>query len=146
MAYDIIGDVHGHSGKLKALRVRLGYSERKGAWRHAQPSRTAVFVGDYIDRGPEQVETIEIVRRLVDAGTARAIMGNHELNAIASVTPKPGGAPDEFLRGGKAQKRPQHKAFLEAAGEGSTKHVEYVEWFKTLPLFIDLGEIRVVHA
>jgi len=146
MAYDIIGDVHGHSGKLKALRVRLGYSERKGAWRHAQPSRTAVFVGDYIDRGPEQVETIEIVRRMVDAGTARAIMGNHELNAIGWVTPKPGGAQGESLRAGKAQKRPQHKAFLDAVGEGSVKHLEYVEWFKTLPLFLDLGEIRVVHA
>jgi hypothetical protein len=146
MAYDIIGDVHGQAGKLKALLRRLGYAERNGAWRHSDPLRTAVFVGDYIDRGPEQVETIEIVRRMVDAGTARAVMGNHELNAIAWVTEKRGGKPGEYLRAGKEHKRPQHQAFLDAVGEGSAKHMQYVEWFKTLPLFLDLGEIRVVHA
>jgi hypothetical protein len=146
MAYDVIGDVHGQAGKLQALLRRLGYSERNGAWRHTEPSRTAVFVGDYIDRGLEQIETLEIVRRMVDAGTARAVMGNHELNAIAWVTPKPGGKPGEYLRAGKERKRPQHQAFLDAVGEGSAKHMEYVEWFKTLPLFLDLGEIRVVHA
>ncbi len=54
-----------------------------------------MFVGDYIDRGPAQVETIEIVRRMVDKGTARAIMGNHALNAIAWVTEKRGGKPGE---------------------------------------------------
>ena len=90
MACDIIGDVHGHACKLKALLRRLGCAERDGAWRHTEPSRTAVFVGDYIDRGPAQVETIEIVRRMVDKGTARAIMGNHALNAIAWVTEKRG--------------------------------------------------------
>ncbi|MBY0437603.1 MAG: metallophosphoesterase, partial [Burkholderiales bacterium] len=79
-------------------------------------------------------------------GTARAIMGNHELNAIAWVTPKPGGKPDEFLKAGKDYKRPAHQAFLSAVVEGSAKHMEYVDWFKTLPLFLDLGEIRVVHA
>lgn len=73
MAYDIIGDVHGQAGKLKALLRRLGYAARNGTWRHSDPLRTAVFVGDYIDRGPEQVETIEIVRGMVDKGTARAI-------------------------------------------------------------------------
>jgi len=146
VAYDIIGDVHGQAGKLKALLRRLGYAARNGTWRHSDPLRTAVFVGDYIDRGPEQVETIEIVRGMVEKGTARAIMGNHELNAIAWVTQRRGGKPGEYLRADKEGKRAQHQAFLDAVGEGSDKHREYVDWFKTLPLFLDLGGIRVVHA
>jgi hypothetical protein len=48
-----------------------GYKERNGAWRHSDRLCAAVFVGDYIDRGPEQVEILEIVRRMVDTGSAR---------------------------------------------------------------------------
>ncbi len=146
MAYDIIGDVHGQAGKLKKLLRRLGYAERNGAWRHSDPRRTAVFVGDYIDRGPEQVETIEIVRGMVGAGTARAIMGNHELNAIGFVTRVPGGASGEFFRKHTPENVHQHAEFLKQVREGSTRHKEYIDWFETLPAYLDLGGIRVVHA
>ena len=77
MNYDIIGDVHGHADVLVALLRKLGYREQMGAWRHTE--RTAVFVGDFIDRGPRQVESVMVARRMVDAGTAVAVMGNHEL-------------------------------------------------------------------
>ena len=87
MNYDIIGDIHGRLDKLDALLRRLGYRERHGAWRH--PDRTAVFVGDLIDRGPHQVATVDRVRRMVDAGAALCVMGNHEFNAIAWTTPEP---------------------------------------------------------
>jgi len=76
MNYDIIGDIHGRLDKLDALLRRLGYREHHGAWRH--PDRTAVFVGDLIDRGPHQVATVDRVRRMVDAGAALCVMGNHE--------------------------------------------------------------------
>ena len=78
--YDIVGDIHGHANKLQRLLQRLGYEERDGIYRHA--SRQLVFVGDLIDRGPEIRRTLQIVRAMVDAGTARAVMGNHELNAL----------------------------------------------------------------
>lgn len=60
MAHDIIGDIHGHGERLEALLLELGYRFRAGAWRH--PDRTAVFVGDLIDRGPGQLRTLELVR------------------------------------------------------------------------------------
>jgi hypothetical protein len=40
-----------------------------------------LFLGDFIDRGPDNAAVIEIVRRMIDAGTASAIMGNHERTA-----------------------------------------------------------------
>ena len=85
MDYDVIGDVHGQDLKLKALLAELGYRVRAGAYRHPA-GRVAVFVGDLIDRGPGQVEVLEIVRRMEAAGSARVVMGNHELNAIGYAT------------------------------------------------------------
>lgn len=68
MEYDIIGDIHGHATKLVALLKKMGYREKAEGWRH--PHRTALFVGDFIDRGPHQIETLEIVRSMVNEGAA----------------------------------------------------------------------------
>jgi hypothetical protein len=141
---DIIGDVHGQCDKLLALLAHLGYSLSGGAYRH--PSRTAVFVGDLIDRGPKQVQTVELVRAMVDAGSARCILGNHEFNAIAWATPDPM-VSGEFLRAhGKPGNLAQHRAFLEQVGEWSSQHWEFIAWFGTLPLWLELPGLRIVHA
>jgi len=141
--YDIIGDVHGQHDKLVALLKTLGYRETMRAWRH--PDRTAIFVGDLIDRGPKQVDTLKLVRGMVDTGAAMAILGNHEFNAIAWATRDPE-HPGEYLRRhGRSGNRRQHQAFLAEVG-GKPLHAEIVQWFKTLPLWLDLGGIRVVHA
>lgn len=147
MSYDIIGDIHGHADALSALLADLGYRNTGGAWRHAE--RQALFVGDFIDRGPQQLETVDLVRRMVDAGSAQAVMGNHEFNAIAWFLPDPC-QPGEFLRTHHSAKygdknRRQHQAFLSAV-EGTPKHEECISWFLTLPLFLDLPELRLVHA
>jgi hypothetical protein len=144
MRYDVIGDIHGQAGKLKALLAKLGYQMKGGAYRHPE-GRMAIFVGDLIDRGPDQVETVNIVRRMIDAGTGRSIMGNHELNAIAFMTPDPA-TKTEFMRPHNKKNIAQHAEFLRQVGEGSSLHDELIDWFKTLPPYLDLGDIRVVHA
>jgi hypothetical protein len=85
--FDVIGEIHGRYDKLVALLTHLGYTESAGTWGH--PSRTAIFLGDLIDRGPKQLATIGLVQGMVDAGAARCIVGNHEFNAIGWVTPDP---------------------------------------------------------
>jgi hypothetical protein len=52
--FDVIGDIHGEADKLSGRLTKLGYSALQGIWRH--PERTAVFLGDLIDRGPQQLE------------------------------------------------------------------------------------------
>jgi hypothetical protein len=140
--YDVIGDIHGCADALAALLRKLGYRDERGAWRH--PDRQAVFVGDFIDRGPQQVETVQIARRMVDAGTALAVMGNHELNAIGWFTPNPSN-PAEHLRRHTTSNRDQHRAFLQEV-EGTPLHGEIIDWFKTLPLWLELPGLNVVHA
>lgn len=144
MGYDVIGDIHGQAGKLRALLRKLGYRPRSGAYRHPQ-GRTAVFLGDLIDRGPEQVETVSIVRHMVDAGTGRCVMGNHEFNAIGFATLDPD-RPGEYLRPRSAKNTGQHAEFLRQVGLDSQRHEELVAWFRTLPPCLELDGIRAVHA
>jgi hypothetical protein len=147
MNYDIIGDVHGHADATEGLLGHLGYMQTGGAWRHS--GRQALFVGDFIDRGSRQRESVELVRHMVDAGSAQAVMGNHEFNAIAWFLPD-AECPGEYLRKHDSAKygdknRRQHQTFLNAV-EGTSLHKEYIDWFLTLPLFLDLPELRLVHA
>ena len=142
-AFDVIGDIHGQFDKLVALLLQLGYSESAGTWRH--PDRTAIFVGDLIDRGPKQMQTVNLVRAMVESGSAQCILGNHEFNAIAWVTPDSEN-PGKFLRDHhKPGNREQHQAFLDVV-EGTPRQKEITDWFKTLPLWLDLPGLRVVHA
>ena len=147
MAYDIIGDIHGQTDKLHALLHHLGYRENGGAYRH--PDRRAIFVGDFIDRGPRQLASVNTVRRMVDAGAALAIMGNHEFNAIAWHTPDPD-SPGDFLRPRQGElgkkNRKQHSAFLAEVEDDPALHKDLIDWFLTLPLWIDLPGLRVVNA
>ncbi len=141
-AYDIIGDIHGCVRTLAALLEKLGYRRRDGVYRH--PSRRAVFVGDFIDRGPGQRQVIDTVRPMVEAGTALAVMGNHEFNAIAWATRDP--LTGEPLRAHDERHRRQHRAFLDAHAGDPAAYDEAIRWFRTLPLWLDLGPLRVVHA
>src|SRR5450631_1232323 len=144
VGYDVIGDIHGQAAKLTALLRKLGYSQRGDGWK-PPADRMAIFLGDLIDRGPEQVETVNIVRRMVDNGGARCIMGNHEFNALGYATVRPG-ARGNFLRPHSIKNIDQHAEFLRQVVEGSPLHREFLEWFRTLPVTLDLGGIRVVHA
>lgn len=102
-------------------------------------------MGDFIDRGPKQLKTVDLVRHMLDAGSAQAVMGNHELNAIAYAT-ESGSKPGSHLREHSTKNQGQHARFLAAVGGGSPLHTELVGWFKSLPLWLDLDGFRVVHA
>lgn len=80
---------------------------------------------------------------MVDSGSAQIVMGNHEFNAVAYDTEHPD-HPGEFLRPHTDKNYRQHEAFLDNI-DGETK-AAYLKWFATMPLWLDLGPIRVVHA
>ena len=142
--YDIIPDIHGQASKLKGTLISLGYMERNGAWRHSDHGRTCVFLGDFIDRGPANGEVINVVRRMVDAGTAYAIMGNHELNAIHFHTRNP--KSGEAVRVHSKKNQDQHASFLKEFPLDDPKTSEVISWMQDLPLFIEFEAFRVVHA
>jgi hypothetical protein len=148
--YDIIGDIHGCATKLESLLVELGYQMADGTGEYRHPRRQAIFVGDLIDRGDEQFRVLQVVKSMVDAGSARIVMGNHEFNAITYHTEWPHGSgkylrahddPDDPL---SAKNTKQHRAFLDQVTGADRRR--YLEWFSTIPLWLELDGLRVVHA
>ena len=145
--YDVIGDVHGHADALIELLRTMDYVESDGVWAHHE--RQAIFVGDLIDRGPKQIDSVRIARAMVESGSAQIVLGNHEFNAVAYATPdgegdylRPHIGEDDRCR----KNREQHEEFIGEVGFGTRGHSDMIEWFKTIPLWLDLGGLRVVHA
>lgn len=139
--YDIIGDVHGHAQLLKKLLLELGYEKTDNGYFH--PGRKAVFVGDFINRGPQIKKTIRIIRKMVENGSALAVLGNHEINIITAYLKDKKGNPlvkpplKSFISGLKT-----FNEFIDAPEEWQ----DNLRWLRTLPLFLELDGIRVVHA
>ncbi|MGW2642348.1 polynucleotide kinase-phosphatase [Streptomyces sp. NPDC001348] len=71
--FDIIGDIHGCSRELESLLEKLGYTDGV----HPE-GRTAVFVGDLVDRGPDSPGVLRRVMSMVRSGNALCVPGNHE--------------------------------------------------------------------
>jgi len=143
--YDLIGDIHGHAEELKILLTKLGYAPNsESIWQYKPDSpnpRKAIFVGDLIDRGPGIREVLQIVKGMVDHGSALCIQGNHEYNAIGFWHQPP------FRSNQSIKNLNQHAATIKAFQNRQDEWLnEYVEWFKTLPIMLDLPGLRVVHA
>lgn len=143
-SYDIIPDIHGQADKLVAQLLRLGWRNVEGTWRPPEPGREIIFLGDFIDRGPDNARILHIVRSLVDSGRARAIMGNHELNAIHYHTIDPQIGQPVRPRSEKNQR--EHASFLTEFPVGSSAAKDAINWFAALPLWLDVGPFRVIHA
>ncbi len=139
--YDIIGDVHGHADQLRNLLLKMGYQPVEDFYSH--PTRKAVFVGDFINRGTKIRETINLIRKMVEKDAAYAILGNHEMYAVLY-----------YLRDieGKYYKKriPKYQLQInQTLAEFVTYKEEFMshlKWMRTLPMFLDFGKIRVVHA
>ena len=140
-AWDIIPDIHGQRGKLESLLARLGYEQSGSTYSH--PERRALFLGDYIDRGPDVRGVLRIVRAMVDAGEAVALMGNHELNALHFHHQGPDGMP---LRPHETHKVAQHSATLEQFAGMDDEWRDWLAWFKSLPVTFETDGFRAVHA
>lgn len=139
--FDIIGDVHGYYDKLEGLLLKLGYHKLNDGFVHDH--RLPIFVGDLIDRGPKQLQTVNTVRYMVEHKQALCIMGNHEFNAISYFTKDIDGKP---LRALSTIHKDPHYSFLETVGDNSATHKNIIQWFKSLPIYLKLDKLCIVHA
>jgi hypothetical protein len=134
--YTIIPDLHADAMRLdKSIQL-------------AEMTHRMAFLGDFIDAGaavaePDDAAVLERVRRACDDGLAMAVMGNHELNAILFHRCDDNGRP---LRLRDAKNLKQHRSFCDRFGIGTSAARDWTDWFLTLPLWLDLGGLRLVHA
>jgi len=124
-----IGDIHGRFDLLqKALRAIA---------RDSDSPATVVFLGDYIDRGPQSREVVECLmhgpERDVDCWIC--LKGNHE--QMACDAQQPGQMRYLWLENGG-------DATLESFG--GTMPAEVLAWFRGLPLRYETEQHFFVHA
>src|SRR5580692_967366 len=136
--YGLIGDIHGHADELVQLLKALGYQKAQSVYRH--PERKVIFLGDFIDRGPKIRQVLEIVRPMIEEGKALAVMGNHELNALAYHTEDPE-KPEAFLRQHSEKNVEQHCKTIEQLKPDELKSA--LAWFRTLPMWLEVDGLRV---
>jgi len=129
-----IGDIHGCLDKLRGLLLRCE--------KHADGRPLAfVFVGDYIDRGPQSCAVIDCLIDLQAryGGRVVTLMGNHEAMALAAID---GSGPVRLwlAQGGLAT--------LESYGVAEPRELPraHVDWLRALPRSYDDGRRFFVHA
>ncbi|MFE1942077.1 polynucleotide kinase-phosphatase [Streptomyces massasporeus] len=130
--FDIIGDIHGCAAELEALLGKLGYVDGV----HPE-GRTAVFVGDLVDRGPDSPGVLRRVMAMVKSGNALCVPGNHE-NKYG-----------RYLRGRKVQHTHGLAETIEQmAGESEEFIAEVREFLDGLVshYVLDGGRLVVCHA
>lgn len=143
MKYDIIGDIHGHGSKLISLLESMGYIKTDKGYKHE--SRKVIFLGDFIDRGEKLKEhkiILNIVMDMVNNDNALAIMGNHEFNALSYHTYHNG----KYLREHSFKNTTQHQAFLNEFDNDLDMKKKVLDFFWSLPLFLEIDGIRAIHA
>ena len=133
---DIVGDIHGEIDSLVALINRLGYDQKGN---HPE-NRKLVFVGDFCDRGPDSPTVINLVEKLVQAGNAFAVLGNHELNLIRhDAKDGSGWFFDE-------RNESDHGKYAPYVRPSQTEKEHIISFLLTLPIALERSDIRIIHA
>jgi protein phosphatase len=139
--FDIVGDVHGCYDELLELLELLGYQPDGNAIHRHPAGRQLIFVGDLVDRGPKIVATVTLIWRMVEAGVAFCVPGNHDNKLL------------RYLRGRPVQVN--HGLDASIAEIEALPASERVSWVEAYELFIgglgshlilNNGRLVVAHA
>lgn len=139
--FDIIGDIHGCFDELVELLQKLGYeiSTQPDGETIVKPpkGRKAVFVGDYVDRGPKVAEVLRLIMRMHETGAAICVPGNHDVKLVRA------------LRGNKVNPTHGLAESLAQLAQASTEFKTYIAEFLgglVSHYVLDNGRLVVAHA
>ena len=122
----VIGDVHGHYNTLMTLLEAIAPTREDMVY----------FLGDLIDRGPQSAQVVDFVKQ----SPYLCLLGNHEQMLL------------DILGDGEIY-GPALQAWLYSGGNSTINSYgdkgvrqDHIEWMRTLPTYIDLGDTWLVHA
>nr|WP_246580361.1 metallophosphoesterase [Deinococcus aestuarii] len=139
----VVGDVHGEHDKVRTLLRGAGLIGADGAWTGGEAH--LAFLGDYLDRGPDGLGVVGLVRRLEEeaprsGGRVTALLGNHEVMFLAA----------EHFRRADPGDRFGFRSYWEANG-GQVRDAEGLQpddlaWIAARPALARLGRWLLLHA
>lgn len=141
--FDIIGDIHGCLDETLELLEKLGYQINIGnefnfGYEVSHPdNRTAVFVGDLVDRGPNSPGVLKLVMSMVKSGSGMSVPGNHDVKLQKKLSGK-----NVNLKHGLAETMKQ----LEGESEEFISEVREFLYSLTSHFVLDNGNLVVSHA
>jgi serine/threonine protein phosphatase 1 len=149
----VIGDIHGECEALDALLAKLPALE---------PQDTLVFLGDYVDRGPDSKGVVERVRSIVANAKHKVVTlrGNHEdlwmdcydsTPHLGFLLPRANGCPDTFRSFTNGPRLPldealPHEEIAKMCDVRNWFPADVYEWFKSLPCYYEDEHAIYVHA
>ena len=122
----IIGDVHGHYAGLMQLFEAIAPCADDQVY----------FLGDLIDRGPDSAKVVGFVQQ----NNYHCLLGNHEQLMLDSF---PNG--QIFTPALQAWLYSGGRATVGSYGEAGIL-INHLDWFRSLPTYLDLGDLWLVHA
>lgn len=148
----VVGDIHGELGLLNTLLEKID-ADRGDA------DATTVFVGDYVDRGPESAGVLTMLRDRQERDPDKTIclLGNHEKMMLDFID-RPEERASRWLRNGGLQtlasfglsgvtETTSGTGAASAAADLRASLPEGLEnWLRNLPLRWSSGSLWVVHA
>lgn len=141
MKYVAIGDIHGRNDLLQALLKHVGSN-----W----PDHKPLFLGDYVDRGPDSFHVIKTIKDLCDQDKAVAVKGNHEAMMIDYI--RNGASVSDHIwmwNGGHKTISSYQRETKQYSRSGFIRGVQqsgHMTWIERLPLFYETDEIWASHA
>ncbi|MBE0453078.1 metallophosphoesterase [Roseovarius autotrophicus] len=146
-----IGDVHGRADLLQTLDSLI----------QAQASGyPVVFLGDYVDRGEQSREVIQMLMEAAESGPGRVtcLMGNHE-RMMLDVLDEPGKYTARWLRNGGLQTLASFGVRLPQGGQNEVDALldmrdalaeamgaAMIGWLRARPLIWQSGNVWAIHA
>lgn len=124
----IIGDIHGQANKLAQLH---GMIKARHEWKHPHQKGRLVYLGDYIDRGPDSARTIDLAIKGIDSFESIYLKGNHEAMLMDVLT---------------WQRSSDWRFWMRAGGEPTLRSLGYdifSDGFDIEALTSSLGELRI---
>lgn len=83
---EVLGDVHGMLPHLKEHLAKKGwkFNSTKNCFSHEDKNKALLFLGDIVDRHPDSVEMLKVVKATCQSGQGYLLLGNHESKLLQS--------------------------------------------------------------
>jgi len=144
----IIGDIHGQDEKLEKLLARI---ESRHNWKTPEKGGKLVFLGDYIDRGPNSRNVLDLAMRGIPSFSNVYLKGNHEQLMIQALESSDRNIWNNWMSAGGEvtlksfgydlfQRKYDHQFLAEVIG------AERIDWLQRLALTHQFDDVICVHA